>query len=103
MKNKNDPPENFTPLMNLIFKGLRKIPYAGEALTKIYVKGWNPINYALIGGVGVLINMIILGSTLQYLPWFVSNAIAIGCAWMWNWINAVGPLCHHWGYKRKEK
>jgi hypothetical protein len=103
MKSKNDPPKNFTPIMQLIFKGLWKIPYFGEALTKIYVKAWNPINYAIIGGIGVLINMALLGSTLPYMPWFISNIIAIGCAWLWNWINAVGPLCHHWGFKRQDK
>lgn len=102
-KSKPKMPQTFTPLMKLIFNGLLKIPYLGDFLAGIYVKAWNPINYAIIGGIGVLINMILMGSTLQYMPWFISNALAIGCAWLWNWINAVGPLCHHWGFKRQDK
>ena len=75
----------------------------GEDLANLYAKFWNPINYALIGGFGVIINYLVwlLFVSSSGLPWFFINAIAIIMAWSWNWANSVGPLGWLWGFKKR--
>ena len=91
-------PLKFTLIQKSIFKLCLRIPKIGESLAKLYVKRWNFINYALIGGIGVLINYTVFAVTIQYFPWYVCNIIAIGSAMTWNWINSVGRFCDYWGY-----
>lgn len=74
-------------------------------LASIYERLWNPINYAIIGGIGVGLNMLIAWFFWSFLPmnWWLINLIAIVGAWTWNWLNSVGPLGYLWGFKKKEE
>ena len=94
---------DFTPLQNYIHGFLGKIPRVGSWMARQYVKFWNPVNYAIIGGIGVIINFILFAATIKIMPWYFCNIISIGSAWMWNWSNSVGPLGVHWGFKKNEK
>ena len=71
----------------------------------IYARLWNPINYAIIGGIGVALNMLIAWFFWTFLPmnWWLINLVAIVGAWTWNWLNSVGPLGYLWGFKKKEQ
>ena len=73
-------------------------PKIGE----FYNKFWNPVNYAIIGGTGILINMTILLPASTILPLWIANLIAIFCAWTWNWTMSVGPFGWIWGFKEKQ-
>jgi len=101
-KSKIKTPEKFTWIQRRILSVCLLIPRIGDFLAKLYIKRWNFINYAIIGGIGVLINYTIFAVTIQYFPWYVCNIIAIGSAMSWNWINSVGKFCDYWGYTPNE-
>lgn len=71
------------------------------SLGKLYLRFWNPINYAIIGGTGVLINYAVFAILIPSFPWWYTNAIAIAVAWFFNWINSVGPLGYLWGFRKR--
>ena len=98
--------EEFTHIRGFMFslaKTLGGKKY-GSDLANFYLRLWNPINYAMIGGIGVVINYSVwlLFVTLGGLPWFFINGIAIITAWSWNWANSVGPLGWLWGFKERK-
>ena len=70
---------------------------------KLYESIWNPVNYAIVGGIGMGINYLIWALTIGSMEWYLSNFVAILCAWSWNWANSVGPLGFLWGFPKKEK
>jgi len=70
---------------------------------KLYDNLWNPINYALVGGIGVLINYLIWFFLQASFPWWITNAFAIGSAWLFNWSMSVGPFGWLWGFREKKK
>ena len=90
-------PDDFTAIRGLIWRAANRIK-----LGSLYVRLWNPVNYAIVGGIGVIINYIVNGVMLSYLAWYFSNALAILTAFVWNWANSVGPLGHYWGFPQKE-
>lgn len=97
-------PEHEKALMlNAVNRLLLRVPDWGPRLSRFYLLYWNPLNYAVVGGLGVLINFgiwqfcLILG-----LPWFLNNLIAILCAWVWNWSNSVGPFGYLWGFNKRK-
>lgn len=94
-------PEEFSGIRSLLFDLFQRLNYKGFQFDAFYVKLWNPINYAIIGGIGVIINFLVWMATIQALPWFLSNFLAIICAWAWNWSQAVGPFCKHWGFEHE--
>jgi hypothetical protein len=107
MKTKNkEAPENFTRLQKEIFKLLLyfSFDWRGKSygLADLYKSQWNIINYFIIGGIGVLINYAVNFSFINSLGFVISNALAIGVAMTWNWINSVGALCEYWGYTKNE-
>lgn len=69
---------------------------------EIYEKLWNPLNYAIVGGIGVVINFVIMALLISVFPWWAANAVAILTAWTWNWANSVGPMGYLWGFKEKK-
>lgn len=70
----------------------------------LYVRFWNPVNYAIVGGFGVIINYVVwAGLMIIGWPWFVINALAILAAWSWNWSNSVGPFGYLWGFQKNDK
>lgn len=91
-------PGEFTGMRALIWKAANKLN-----LSSLYVRLWNPVNYALIGGLGMGINYLINAIFLNYMPWYFSNCLAILTAWSWNWANSVGPAGHYWGFPTKEE
>jgi len=77
-----------------------------KRLSNIYLKAYSFINYALVCGVGVFINMIILLNLAKIFPLYLANVCAIFVAWIWNWSFTVGPLGYIMGLspkKRKEE
>lgn len=97
-KNYDGKPADFTGIRALIWKAADKIK-----LGSIYAKLWNPINYMIVGSIGVGINFAVNAFLLSYLFWVFSNALAILTAFVWNWANSVGPFGHYWGFPRKEE
>lgn len=91
------------PFYNLVSDIIAKIPRVGTWGSSRYKQFWNPANYAIVGGVGVVINYFLFFVLLPYVPWFVCNALAIIGAWSWNWLNSVGPLGWAWGFYHKPK
>jgi len=106
-ENKMKNPKDFTHIRGFLLDLIKSIggKKYGKDLATLYVKFWNPINYALIGGIGVLINYLVwlLFVSFGGLPWFLINAIAIITAWSWNWANSVGPLGWVWGFRERKK
>lgn len=95
-------PKEFDCMRGFIYDTALK--YLGAKWAGIYAKMWNPINYALIGGIGVVVNYlvwILLSALAPWMPWWLVNGIAIITAWSWNWGNSVGPLGWVWGFKKK--
>lgn len=45
------------------------------------------------------INYAIFLLALPYIPWFISNALAIAVSTFWNYLNDVGAWAHFWGFK----
>lgn len=94
---------NMTDLIEKMIRSLVKGKW-GFRLASLYRKYWNPINYAIIGGIGVVINMFVLLSLAPIFQLWFANFIAILAAWLWNWSMSVGPFCYLWGFKpQKEK
>jgi len=53
--------------------------------------------YGLVCGIGIIINMVILYSTVNLFPLWLANIYAILIAWFWNYLNSVGQLGKLWG------
>jgi len=70
---------------------------------KLYDSLWNPINYAIVGGIGVLINYLFWFFLQMSFPWWITNAFAIGSAWLFNWSMSVGPFGWLWGFRERKK
>jgi putative flippase GtrA len=63
--------------------------------SKLYLKYLNLFNYAIVCGIGVLINMTIITTVFNMTgELMVSNALAILTAFLWNWSFSVGPFGH---------
>jgi len=86
----------FSYMASVLYQLFSKVGYK-----TVYEKLWNPINYACVGGIGVLINYLIFAMLISLFPWWITNAIAILVAWSWNWGMSVGPLGYLWGFKKK--
>lgn len=73
--------------------------------SRLYIRLLSPFNYALVGGIGVLINYFVWSFLLwamPWLPWFFINGLAIIVAWSWNWANSVGPWGWFWGFRKRK-
>ncbi len=58
----------------------------------VYIKYMSLINYAIVAGIGVFINMFVLYSFVAIFPLYMANGIAILIAFLWNWTLSVGPF-----------
>jgi len=74
-----------------------------KRLSNIYLKAYSFINYALVCGVGVFINMYILLYLANIMPLYLANLFAIFTAWTWNWNLTVGPLGYIMGLSPKKR
>ena len=71
-------------------------------LSKFYLGKVSLVNYAFVCGVGVIINMSILSFLFDFgLGLLVSNALAIFCAFIWNWTFSVGPYGYFFDLQKK--
>jgi putative flippase GtrA len=87
--------------VSVIHDLLVRIPRVGWQLATVYLKLVNPVNYALVGGIGVVINFLVFYLLIGTLPWWVTNFLAILVAWSWNWSMSVGPWGWLWGFKKR--
>lgn len=69
--------------------------------SELYLKGMSFINYALVCGVGVIINMWVLLTISKFAPLWISNLCAILIAWANNWLFTVGPYGFIFGLSPK--
>jgi len=90
-------PQSF--ITDLFYNGFHEYP----KLQDLYVRFWNPANYALIGSIGVAINYLVWLLLQSSFPWFITNFLAILTAWGWNWLNSVGPLAYLWGFRKRKE
>lgn len=72
----------------------------GVQIAKLYQKYWNPINFTIIGLIGVAIYYIIAGIFQVLLGWF-GDLLSIGIAGFCVWSMCLGPFCHWWGFKKQ--
>jgi len=86
----------FSYMASLLYQLFNKVGYG-----KFYLKFWNPLNYAFVGGIGTLINYLVFVLLIGSLPWWATNAFAILTGWMWNWSMSVGPFGWLWGFRKK--
>jgi regulator of replication initiation timing len=61
-------------------------------IADLYVRYMSLVNYAIVAGVGVIINMFVLYGTVTIFPLFMANGLAILTAFLWNWTFSVGPM-----------
>lgn len=96
---KRKPKEVFqAPMQKLIHKA-----FLYFKLEQLYGKYWNPINYAIVGGIGVLINVALMNFTITFMYWLSADLLSIVAAWIWNWSQSVGPFGHYWGFDKHGK
>ena len=86
----------------VILKFIKRVT-VGERLPRMYVRWMRAINYAIIGGVGVIINMTFLHGLVAVFPLALANLGAILVAWTWNYTMSVGRLGYLWGFTNQEK
>ena len=84
------------PMVTVISKTIRLLT-GDEKLVKIYVKGVNLFNYAIVCGIGVGINMAVIHALINIFPLWLANLCAILTAFLWNWSMSVGPYGWLWG------
>lgn len=70
--------------------------------SEIYLKAYSFINYSLVCGIGVMINMYVLLTLTNFTSMlWLANIGAIIVAWFWNWSFTVGPLGYLFGLSLK--
>ena len=70
---------------------------------ELYVKWMSLINYAIVCGIGVLINQFIIHRMVNLMSLWLSNMIAISIAFLWNYFLTVGPFGYLFGLSRKRE
>ena len=85
----------FPAIMLNIINILTKDKYS--QLAEMYVKYMSLINYAIVAGIGVIINMFVLLTFVSIFPLFMANGVAILVAFLWNWTLSVGPMGYFMG------
>lgn len=73
----------------------------GTQIARLYRKFWNPINFAIIGLIGVAVYYVTFGIFQALLGWF-GSLLSIGIAGCLVWSMSLGPLCHLWGFKKQD-
>jgi len=94
--------ENIAPVPKLVVKTIRFL-FADERLVQLYLKWFNLVNYAVVCGIGVGINMYVLLGLANVLPLWLANLCAIGTAFLWNYSMSVGPYGWIWGLSEKKE
>jgi len=81
----------------LIIRLLQEVK-SSEVL-KLYRQFMSLINYAIVCGIGVLINTAFLYLFTSAFPLWLANFFAIAIAFLWNWSFTVGPFGYLWGFE----
>jgi len=92
--------ENLAPVPRIIVRVIR-ILFADERVVQLYLKWISLVNYAIVCGIGVGINMYVLLGLANLLPLWMANLCAIGTAFLWNWSMSVGPMGWIWGLSER--
>ena len=66
-------------------------------LKKLYLKNTKFWKYALICGLGIIVNQVFIHLFIRFLPLWIANLFAIIIAWLWNYTNTLGFLSKYWG------
>lgn len=74
-----------------------------QRLLHVYMKWMRAINYALVAGIGMFINMAFLHGLVNVLPLAFANLGAIIVAWAWNYTMSLGRFGYIWGFTKQEK
>lgn len=74
-----------------------------KRFSEIYLKTLSFINYGIVCGAGVLINMYVLLTLADLAPLWLANCFAILMAWVWNWNLTVGPLGYLFGLSPRRR
>ncbi len=70
---------------------------------EIYIKWMSLINYAIVAGIGVIINQFVLHRLISFMSLWLANMVAILIAFMWNWTMSVGPYGYVFGLSSKRE
>lgn len=74
-----------------------------KRFSEIYLRTLSFINYGIVCGVGVVINMYVLLTAVEFIPLWLANCFAILVAWVWNWNFTVGPLGYLFGLSPRRR
>lgn len=69
----------------------------------LYVRYMSLINYAIVCGIGVLINQFVLHRMVNLMALWLANMAAILTAFLWNYFFTVGPLGYLFGLSSKRE
>ena len=70
----------------------------------LYIKYYKIFNYLLVcGGIGVLVNQIVLHTYIATFPLWIADCLAIGAAATSNYIFTVGPLGYLFGLSARRR
>lgn len=84
------------PAVRFIVSALRLF-FGEERLINLYLQWVSLVNYAIVCGIGVGINMIVIHMLIKVFPLWLANLGAILSAFLWNWSMSVGPYGWLWG------
>lgn len=90
----------FPAIMLDIIKRLTKDNYSWAA--DLYIRYLSLFNYAIVAGIGVIINMFVLYSFVSIFPLWMANGLAILTAFLWNWTFSVGFCGWVFGFSERE-
>jgi GtrA-like protein len=77
---------------------------ADDSIIDFYLKYRSLFNYAVVGGLGVVVNMVVLNFLFNFgLPLLVANGCAILVAFIGNWALSVGPYGYFMDLSKKEE
>jgi len=91
-----EPDKQYAAFTRIVLEVIRVFTGKDEKIPNLYLKWLTLFNYAVVCGVGVLINMFIIQGIVALLPLWQADLVAILAAFLWNWMNSVGPLGQYW-------
>lgn len=90
---------NFTNMIDKLLKGAMP-GKRGEQISRLYHAYLNPVNFAIVCAIGVLLYFVV-GGIFQIFGW-IGIALSWVVAWFWIWSQSVGPFGHLWGFSEKK-
>ena len=87
---------------NFMLKMIKIFDPSGR-ISKWYLDFMSIINYAIVCGIGVIINQLAIHTLIKFMSLFWANSFAILIAFIWNWNFSVGPLGFLFGLSPRKK